>query len=107
MSTPSLITWLGFAVSVVLPIIVALVTKQTANPGLKAVVLLALSAVTGFGSSWLDALNGGTSFSMGTATVSALLSFAIGVLSHFGILRGLGVTGSQGAVATKFPGGLG
>lgn len=107
MVLPDLITWLTFAVSVVLPALVALVTKQTAHPGVKAIALLFLAAVTGFGYSWIEAVNNGLPFNFEAGAVAWLLSFATAVLAHYGLLKNLQVTGSQGVIQTNVPGGLG
>ena len=50
--------WLTVVVSVLLPIVVALVTKQMASGTVKAVTLLVLTAVTGFFTAWLNAGDG-------------------------------------------------
>lgn len=102
-----LTTWLTFAVSVVLPALVALVTKQAAHPGLKAFVLLLLSAVTGFVYSWIEAAQNALPFSLNAAAVAFVMSFGTAVLAHFGLLKNMQLTGSQGAIQTKVPGGLG
>lgn len=107
LASANLITWLGFAVSVILPALVALVTKQTAHPGVKAIVLLVLAAVTGFVDTWIDAVNQGVVFNFGTAGVATLMSFAVAVLAHYGLLSPVAVTGSQGVIQRKVPGGIG
>lgn len=107
MVTPDLLTWLGFAVSVALPALVALVTKQVAHPGVKATTLLFLAAVTGFVYSWIEAFQNALPFSFSAAVVASLMSFATAVLAHFGYLSPMAVTGSQGAIQTKVPGGIG
>lgn len=108
MVTLDLLTTLGFVASVVLPALVALVTKQSAHPGLKAIVLLVLASVTGYVTTWIDALNHAAAFSPGAAVVPAVMSFAVAVLVHVGLLSPVGLTGSQGAIQTKTSGfGLG
>lgn len=82
--------WLGLLVSVVLPVLVGLVTTRVTNAGVKAVLLLALSTATGF----LVELAGphDAGYSVQTAAVLALVSFATGVLAHFGLLKPAGVS---------------
>jgi hypothetical protein len=83
--------WLGLLVSVVLPVLVGLVTTRVTNAGIKAVLLLALSTATGFVTEYAGSHDAG--YSVGTAAVLALVSFATGVLSHFGFWKPVGVSG--------------
>jgi uncharacterized membrane protein YjjB (DUF3815 family) len=82
--------WLGLLVSVVLPVLVGLVTTRVTNAGVKAVLLLALSTATGFVTEYAGPHDAG--YSVGTAAVLALVSFATGVLSHFGFWKPVGVS---------------
>ncbi|TFV90377.1 hypothetical protein [Blastococcus sp. CT_GayMR16] len=103
-------TWvqlLTFAVSAVLPALVALITKRMAAPALKAVTLLFLAALTGLLSELLDALVTALPFDFGTAAANWLMAFIVAVAAHYGLLKPLKMTGSQGAIATAVPGGLG
>lgn len=104
---PTWVQLLTFVVSVLLPALVALVTKRMASARLKAVTLLLLTALTGFLSELLDALVTALPFELGTAAMTWLMSFVIGVVAHYGLLKPAGVTGSQGVLATKVPGGIG
>lgn len=81
--------WLGLLTSVVLPVLVGLVTTRVTHAGLKAVLLLALSTTTGFVIEFAGPHDAG--YSVGTAAVLALVSFATGVLSHFGFWKPVGV----------------
>jgi hypothetical protein len=83
--------WLGLLISTLLPVLVGLVTKRVTSAGLKAVLLLALSGANGF----LVELAGphDSGYSVQTAAVLALVSFAVGVLTHFGLLKPVGVSG--------------
>jgi hypothetical protein len=83
--------WLGLLVSVVLPVLVGLVTTRVTNAGVKAVLLLALSTATGFVTEYAGPHDAG--YSVGTAAVLALVSFATGVLAHFGFWKPVGVSG--------------
>jgi hypothetical protein len=83
--------WLGLLVSVVLPVLVGLVTTRVTHPGLKAVLLLALSTATGFVTEYAGPHDAG--YSVGTAAVLSLVAFATGVLSHFGFWKPVGVSG--------------
>ena len=87
-----------FAISVVLPMVVALVAKSNAPSNVKAYMLLALSAVNGFG---VEAYNSGgfEGFDWRVAAIGALVSFVISAGTHAGLLKPAGVTGSQGTLA--------
>lgn len=84
--------WLGLLTSVVLPVLVGLVTTRVTHAGLKAVLLLALSTITGFVVEYAGQPDAG--YSVGTAAVLALVSFATGVLTHFGLWKPTGVSGA-------------
>lgn len=99
--------WLNIAINFFLPTVVALVTARFASGGLKAVVLLALSAVSGFLVSWLDAYNTAVAFNFSQAGVTVLVGFAVAVLTHFGLFKPLAVTGRDGAIQTTLPRGIG
>jgi hypothetical protein len=83
--------WLGLLISTGLPVLVGLVTKRVTSAGLKAVLLLALSTLNGF----LFELAGphDSGYSVQTAAILAAVSFATGVLTHFGLLKPVGVSG--------------
>jgi hypothetical protein len=81
--------WLGLVISIVLPVLVGLVTKHVTHPGVKAVLLLALSTLTGF---LTEFANPGPGWDFSTAAILALVSFAVGVLSHFGLWKPVGVS---------------
>src|ERR1041385_4649113 len=91
--------WLGLLVSLVLPVLVGLVTTRVVHAGIKAVLLLALSSVTGFVVEYAGPHDAG--YSVGTAAVLALVSFGAGVLSHFGFWRPVGVSSKAQDAFTK------
>jgi hypothetical protein len=74
---------------VLLPIIVALVTKWDTAPGARAVLLLFLSGAAAVLNSWLATPNG---FDWGQAIWGAVTTFIIGVATHFGLWRPTGVS---------------
>ncbi|WP_329114424.1 hypothetical protein [Streptomyces sp. NBC_01353] len=81
--------WLGLLISVVLPVLVGLVTTRVTHAGAKAVLLLALSTLNGL---LVEVANPGPGFDLGTAAVLALVSFATGVLAHFGLWKPAGLS---------------
>jgi hypothetical protein len=68
---------------------VGLVTKHVTHAGVKAVLLLALSTLNGF---LVEFANPGPDYDFGTAVILSLVSFAVGVLSHFGLWKPAGVS---------------
>lgn len=83
--------WLGLLISTVLPVLVGLVTKRVTSAGWKAVLLLALSTLNGFLVELMGPHDSG--YSWQTAAILAAVSFATGVLTHFGLLKPIGVSG--------------
>lgn len=81
--------WIGLLISVILPVLVGLVTKRVTHAGVKAVLLLALSALNGF---LVELANPGPDYDFGTAVILTLVAFATGVLSHFGLWKPVGVS---------------
>jgi hypothetical protein len=97
-------SYLDIALSVVLPMIVALITKQFAETWVKAIALLVLSALT---ATVTDMLSHGGTFVLGPTIGEFILTFVIATGLHYGLLKPIGVTGSSGAIAKVFPGGIG
>lgn len=93
--------WLGLLISVVLPVLVGLVTTRVTSSATKAVLLLALTAANGF----LVELAGphGDGYSVGSAVLLWVISFATGVLSHFGVWKPTGVSGKAQELGAKSP----
>jgi hypothetical protein len=95
--------WLALAVNVLLPVLVGLVTTRVVSAGVKAVLLLALSTVSGF---LTELAHPGPGYSVGTAAVLALVAFATGVLAHFGLWKPTGISAkAQDSLVTARPTG--
>jgi hypothetical protein len=92
--------YLPILVGVVLPALVALVTKQVASSRFKSITLIALSAV----SSVLVPQIGVDAVDLKAVLNNFLLIFGSGVLAYYGVLK---PTGATEAVANAVPGGLG
>lgn len=93
--------WLGLVISVGLPVLVGLVTTRVTHPGVKAVLLLALTALNGF---LVELANAGDGYDAGNAVVLTLVSFATAVLIHFGLWKPTGVSArAQDALVTSKP----
>ena len=97
---PDVAYWINLAVTVLLPLVVALVTKATTNPTVKALVLLFLATVTAVLTNLL-AVQG--SENVGPMIVDAVVTFIVAVAAYFGIWRTdpVGITSTLRAVGTK------
>lgn len=82
--------WLGLVISVVLPVLVGLVTTRVTNASVKAVLLLALTAATGFLTELAAPHDAG--YSVSSALILTVVSFGVGVLSHFGLWKPTGIS---------------
>jgi hypothetical protein len=97
---PDVAYWITLAVTVLLPLVVALVTKAQSNPTLKAIVLLALSAITAFLSNLL-AVDGTTD--IGPLIRDTVVTFIVAVAAYFGLWRTdpLTITSSLASVGSR------
>lgn len=84
---------LSIILSVFLPILVGLATRESTHPGIKAVLLLALSIITSVVHSAYDAVQNNIHWSWQPVVYSAVISFIVGVTSHFGLWSPTGVSG--------------
>lgn len=71
-------------VGVLLPILVAVITKYESSPRVKSILLLVLSGVAAVLNSWLTTPNG---FDWQQAVWGAVTTFVIGVASLFGLWK--------------------
>ena len=94
------VTVVTIIVGVVLPALVALVTKWNTSSKFKNIVLLALAAA----SSVLVPLVGNASYDLKAILISFLQIFGISTLTYLGLYKPQGTTA---AIQTKIPGGLG
>lgn len=92
---------IGLLVSTILPLIVGLVTTRVTHSGVKAVVLAALSAVTGLLTELGNALTAGTPYNLGTGLVFALTAFLVATGLHYGLLKPTGASGAVQSVGSK------
>lgn len=96
--------WLNLALGVVLPMVVALVTKQLASGRTKTLVLLALSVIATVLQS-LVAADG--RFVVSQFILYFLVTMGTAITSHFGVLQPLEITGKNGVIQESVPGGIG
>jgi len=96
--------WLTLIAGVLLPTVVALVTKQLASGAVKAVTLVFLSVLAG----WLTQLQqDGGHFEVWSTVSNIILAFGTAVIAHFGLLQPINLTGKNGAIQAAVPGGIG
>lgn len=79
--------YLSAIVGVVIPILVAIVTKHSTSATVKSVLLLLLSGVSGF----LTEMINDAAFNWQQALFGAILTFVVGVASYFGLWKPTGV----------------
>lgn len=82
----------------VAPLLVGLVTVKATAAGTKAVLLAALSLVSSLLTQTADAMQHGTSFNLGLALVSGLVTFATSTGLHFGLLKPTGASAVMQAI---------
>lgn len=90
-------------IGVIIPMIVQLLASRTSPDWVKVVVNVALSAAVAV----LAPLVASPHVDWKVVALSFVQVFAVAIVSHLGILKPVGVTGSDGAIATRVPGGLG
>lgn len=88
---PNLGGLLSLAITIVLPILVGLVTRQSTSAGAKATLLLLLAAINSILSAWLQAENTSAVFEWIPVVYSTAVNFVIAVAVHFGLYKPTGV----------------
>lgn len=87
-------------IGVFIPILVGLVTKRVTSPAVKSLLLLALSAVSGFLTEYVNSAN----FVWQQALLTTVVTFVIGVATYYGLWRPTGVAGAaQDALGGSSP----
>ena len=86
---------LSLVIGVVLPLLTGLVTRETANAGVRAVVLAVLATTTSFLTEWAHTLAAHTPFDVGGTLLTVLGTFLVAVGMHFGLWQ---ATGASAAV---------
>lgn len=91
--TLDLATW-AFLGGTIVPILVGLLTKSSAHPGLKGFLNVVLSAVAGL----IATAQVQDGVLTKAAIVAGFMAFVASIGSHYGWLRPAGITGSSGVV---------
>lgn len=79
--------YLSALIGVLIPILVALVTKHATSPTIKSLLLLVLSTVSGF----LTELLNNANFILEQAVFGSVLAFVVGTATLFGLWKPTGV----------------
>jgi hypothetical protein len=96
-STLNAVQVASLLIGVFIPILVGLVTKVTTSPALKSILLLALSAVSGFLTEFVNSAN----FIWQQALLTTVVTFVIGVATYYGLWTPTGVTAKAQAAFSQ------
>jgi hypothetical protein len=83
---PSLAGVLSLAVTVILPLVAALLMKRSWSALPKGLILLGFAAVKAFLEAWLGATEPNEVFNAWQAAYACLINFGIAVAAYFGLL---------------------
>ena len=96
--------WVNLVAGTLLPIVVALVTKRVAPSSVKTIILIVLAAIAAL---LQNIIQLGGEFDVKTTVLNFVLTLFTAIAAHFGVLKPVLVTGSEGAVQKAVPGGIG
>lgn len=99
--------WWTLLLGTILPAVVALVRARWGSSRLGALLLVALSVVTAVAAEIVVDSVGDATFSWVDVGERFVLLFVVAVVAHFGLLKPTGITGSDGVIERKVPGGIG
>jgi hypothetical protein len=88
---PSLAGLLSLLLTVVLPLLAALLMKSHWSAFQKGLVLLLLATVKAFVESWIGAVDSGENFDLARVLYADLVNFGIAVVAYLGLLKGTAV----------------
>jgi len=106
-SAVQVLAMVNLVVSFVLPLVIQLVTNSAAPEPVKAVVTLLISAIVGAITPFLTGVQTWPPSDWWAVILSAASVFLTSILAHYGLWKPVGVTGSDGSIANKVPGGIG
>ena len=84
---PSLAGVLSLALTVLLPLVAALLMRSNWSSFKKGLVLLLLAAIKTFLEAWVGAVESGESFNFLETLYTVIINFALAVVFYFGLLR--------------------
>ncbi len=85
---PSLAGVLSLALTVILPLLAAVLMRSNWSAFRKGLVLLALASVKAFLEAWVGAVESGEAFNFLETVYATVINFGIAVAAYFGILKG-------------------
>jgi hypothetical protein len=95
---------LSFLIGTIIPIAVALVTKQTASRGIKAAVNALLSIAAGVLSVYVSEAQGEiVSIDVAAFVTAVGAAWITSIATHYGLLKPTGITGGEGIVQSATP----
>jgi hypothetical protein len=96
---------LSLVIGIVLPVVVAAVTRYAASDAIRAVVLAALAGATAVLTEWGRAVAAGDAFVWQVSAFAALGTFIVAVSTYFGLWKPTGVAEAVKLVPAGFVGG--
>ncbi len=84
---PTLAGVLSLALTVILPLLAAVLMRSNWSAFKKGLVLLALAALKAFLEAWIGAVESAEAFDAFRVTYSLLINFGLAVVAYFGIWR--------------------
>ena len=88
---PSLAGLLSLILTIILPLLAALLMRSRWSAFQKGLVLLLLATVKAFVEAWIGAVDSGEHFDFARVLYADLVNFSIAVVAHVGLLRGTAV----------------
>lgn len=85
---PSLAGLLSLIVTVLLPLLAALLMKSRWSAFQKGLVLLLLATVKSFVEAWLGSVNAGETFDLWQVLYADAVNFGIAVITYYGLFKG-------------------
>ncbi|HVI80648.1 MAG TPA: hypothetical protein VM715_21365 [Candidatus Acidoferrum sp.] len=83
---------LTLLVNLILPLVVGFVTTMMTSAKFQAILLALLTAITGFISEWIQALQSNSQFDFWAAVFTWLTGFVTAVAAHYGFWKPTGAT---------------
>lgn len=88
---PSLAGILSLALTVILPLLAALLMRSSWSAFNKGLILLLFATVKAFLEAWIGAVNSGEHFDLWRVLYADVINFGIAVAAYVGLLRGTSV----------------
>jgi hypothetical protein len=106
-TTLQILLTINLVVSVVAPLFVSFVTNSNADPRVKTVVNLLVSAIVGTITPFLTGQVSIDDFNLWVVLLSIAQVWLTSIIAHYGLWKPAGVTGTEGSINNTWPGGIG